>query len=484
LKDYDVIVIGSGIGGLVSAGILASSGLKTLVMEKHVAPGGYLSSFTRKGFTFDSAVDCISGVAPGQLLHRVLEMLGVQSDLRFLRVDPIRVSIFPDFEIAVDADMDTYKERLISLFRAEASSVRSFFDRACNTYSQLQSALNAIISGSFDLDAITAEALHLMGRSYKELLDDYFIDSRLKAVLSDRCPFIGLPPSKVSAVTMINMIMSYFELGAYRPEGGFQKLADVFVKGIRNKGGEAIFGDGVKHILLDRNNLCAGIKSDKGEEYTARHIVSNADFDLTFRALLGGKYAQLADEMMRRPGPSTSFFITYAGIEGSVGRHSSMGWYTSYDMESFFDAAMEFQGDSTIGITIASVEDNTRAPSGFSTMVLHEMATAAGAGADKAACTDKSIQKAERIFPGIKDRIVILDSASPSTLHRYTGNCKGAAFGWRRIPGFGGPKRHGIKNLYIAGHWGDMGGGVLAAAYSGAKAASEILFREGIRSVI
>lgn len=485
MKAYDAIIIGSGIGGLVSAGILAARGLKTLVIEKHITPGGYLSSFRRSGFVFDSAVDCISGIAPGGLIHRVLEMLGVGGDIRLLRVDPIRVSLFPDFEVGVDGNLNAYIERLSGLFPSESAAIKLFFERARNAHSQLQTAaLNAIISGGFELNAITPDLLKLMGASYGEMLDDYFTDFRLKAVLSDRCPFIGLPPSKVSAVAMISLIMSYFELGAYRCEGGFQKLANVFVEGIRRKGGRVLFGNGVNQILLDDNNQCSGVRCDNGEEYTARYIVSNADFDLTFRSLLGGRYAHLADEMMRCPGLSTSFFILYAGIEGDIGINSSIGCYPSYNMESYFDAGMEFREDSTIGVTIASKEDNSRAPHGSSTVVLHEMISASDKKLDKAVCIGRTLKKAERFFPGIKDRIVVLDAATPSTLQRYTGNCRGAAFGWRQIPGFRGPKRHGINNLHMAGHWGDFGGGVPAAAYSGAKAAGDILAKEGIKNVI
>jgi len=61
MKDYDVVIIGGGIGSLACAGILASEGVKVLVLEKNPAAGGYLTSFKRKGFTFDSAVDCFSG---------------------------------------------------------------------------------------------------------------------------------------------------------------------------------------------------------------------------------------------------------------------------------------------------------------------------------------------------------------------------------------------------------------------------------------
>ena len=484
MKTYDAIVIGSGIGGLVSAGILASRGLNPLVIEKHSAPGGYLSSFKRDGFVFDSAVDCISGVAPGGLIYRVLEVLGVVNDLKFVRVDPIRISHFPDFDIAVNADVNGYRERLYRLFPSEASGIETFFDRIGRTYSQMNSALQAIISGSFELNMITPDVLSLMDASYGALLDEYFKDDRLKTALSDRCPFIGLPPHGVSAVTMINLMMSYFDLGAFRPEGGFQRLADVFVEGIRKHGGEVMFGSGVERILLDDKNCCRGVRCENGEEYDARHIISNADFELTFGILLGGQYRQIADEMIRKPGVSTSFFILYAGIAGELNAHSSMGYYPSYDMRKYFDPGMEFREDSTIGVTIASREDKSRVPLGCETAVFHEMIEATGKRLDKAACTDKILRKAGRIFAGILDRIVVLEAATPSTLQRYTGNCNGAAFGWKQIPGFRGAKRHDIKNLHIAGHWGDFGGGVLAAAYSGAKAAAEILSREGIRDVI
>ena len=273
-------------------------------------------------------------------------------------------------------------------------------------------------------------------------------------------------------------------LGAYRPEGGFQRLADAFIGGIGKKGGEAHFSKGVSKIILDDNNVCLGVRCDNGEEYMSRHIISNADFDLTFRHLLGGRYIRLADEMIRDPGLSISFFIIYAGISGEANMHSSLSFFPSYNMEGFFGSGMEFSDDSTIGVTMASIEDKSRAPHGSNTLMLHEMVMASGAGLDKDACIDRTIKKTEKIFPGLKNRITVFDAATPSTLHRYTGNCMGAAFGWKQVPGFRGPRRHGIPNLHIAGHWGDFGGGVLAAAYSGAKAAGDILLREGITDVI
>jgi len=483
VDDYDAIVIGSGIGGLVSAGILASKGLKTLVLEKHSSAGGYLSSFSRQGFTFDSAVDCISGVAPGGLIFRVLALLGVADSVRFLRVDPIRVSMFPDFNVSVGADLYEYRERLCGLFPAEAYFIGAFLDKIRVTYEQLGSALHAAFEGGSKLTIPPQEVLQLMQKSYGELLDEYFSDHRLKAVLSDRCPFIGLPPGNVSAAAMINLMMSYFDLGAFRPEGGIQKLSDAFVDGLKRCGSRVIFGSEAERILLDGADRCRAVRCSGGE-YSARHVISNADFIHTLGVLVGGKYGRIANNMMTNPGISTSFFILYAGLNGKLDAHSSIGYYPSYDMSRFFDTSMEFSEDSTIGITIASKEDGTRAPYGCETVVFHEMTEASGRTIDKGACTEMILKKAGRIFPDLRNKMVMLDAATPSTLQRYTRNCGGAAFGWKQLPGFRGPMRHGIPNLYIAGHWGDFGGGALAAAYSGAKAACEILAAEGIRNAI
>jgi len=481
MKDFDVIVIGSGIGGLIGAGILASQGLSLLLVEKNKSPGGYLSSFKRGAFVFDSAVDCISGVGTDGLIASVLKSLGVDNEIDFVRVNPIRVSIFPDREVAVDSDVNAYIDRLITMFPSEASGIRGFFALADRAYGTISLISKPPMYRSAGPDRISPDLVRLWDITYEELLNEFLKDYRLKAILSDRCPFIGLSPSKVAALPMIMLIMSYFRLGAYRPAGGSQRLSDVLVEGIKKNRGRVIFGSCVKKILVDGRN-CIGIVCDDGEEYTSRHIISNADFTHTFTNLLGDKYVSIAKEMLRNPGVSTSFFLVYAGVKGEFEGHSSTGYFPSYDIINFFKPEAVLKENGTLGITVASLEDRLRAPDGYHTVVFHEMVEADGQTFDKPACTDKVLKKAESIIPGIRGRIEVLDSATPQTLRRYTGNFHGSAFGWKQVPGFRNMKRHGINNLYIAGHWGETGGGVLAAAYSGARAAGEILMKEGIKN--
>lgn len=481
MQEFDVVIIGSGIGGLVSAGLLAAQGVKTLLLERHSRPGGYLASFMRKGYLFDVAVDCIAGVGPGGVIRSTLELLKVQERISFVRVDPIRVSVFPDAEVPVDSDITAYRERLTRLFPHERSGIAALFAVMEEAYGGVQAYLDSLGSGGLKMTAFPQGMLKLMGCSYAELLDEHLDDHRLKAILSDRCPFIGLPPSQVSALAMVSLMMSYFSLGAHRPVGGFQRLADVLIEGITRAGGTVAMNSGAAAILLDDRGLCRGVRCEDGAEYSCRFVISNADFGHTFRDLIGGRYRSFAEELLQEPGPSTSFFVAYLGLRSEIGLHSSVGYYPSYDMEGFFRPGSAFAEASTIGITVASREDPSRAPEGGATVVLHEMLEESDDALDKDACISRMLRKARRLIPGIDARIEVAEAATPRTFHRYTGNSRGSAFGWRRLPGFMGPRRHGIPNLAVAGHWGDVGGGVLGAAYSGAKAAADALSREGVR---
>lgn len=408
-----------------------------------------------------------------------MRLLNVDKELDFVKLDPIRVSMFPDVEVIVDADLNAYASRLISMFPSEAAGIKKFFETACSIYSIIQTTTDILISSKPKISEMPYDVLRVIGMTYNELLDEYFKNSRLKAVLSDRCPFIGLPATQVSALPMIMMIMSYFKLGAYRPIGGFQKLSDTIVAGIRKKNGKVLLGRRAKRIIRDSNSRCEGIVCDNEEEFKSKYVISNADFNHTFKDLIGGGHSAIADDMNTKVGVSTSFSIVYAGVRGEVNTHSSIGYFPSYDMESFFRPDILSKDDSTLGITIASLEDKSRAPAGCHTVVIHEMAEYTYNTSGKSKGIEEIIRKIEKIMP-IEGRVVTADSATPYTLQRYTGNYKGSAFGWRQLPGIRNMERHGIENLYIAGHWDNMGGGVLASAYSGARAAGRILAKEGI----
>ena len=140
---WDAVVIGSGIGGLACAGMLAAKGAKVVVLEQAATPGGYLTSFRRGGFTFDTAVDCIAGLDPDGLLTWLLRALGVDGRLTPIRLDPIRVSRFPGVTIQVDASLPAYIDRLSCRFPSERHGIAAFFRRAGEIYDAVDAMMNS-----------------------------------------------------------------------------------------------------------------------------------------------------------------------------------------------------------------------------------------------------------------------------------------------------------------------------------------------------
>jgi phytoene dehydrogenase-like protein len=475
---WDAVIIGSGIGGLSCAGVLAAKGLKVLVLEQGESPGGYLTSFRRGAFVFDSAVDCIAGLDPKGLLTWLLRSLGVDGRLATVRLDPIRVSRFPGLTISVDACLPAYIERLSRLFPSERKGIAAFFRRAEEIYADVESMMGSVREDKEEMDFFPSSILRYSDVTYGDLLHQDIRDAKLAAILSDRCPFLGVSPRRVSAIRMVSLVMSYFRSGAFRPAGGHQCLPDLLVKGIRKKGGDVRLGKPVKKIVLE-SGRCTRVLTEDGEEFPASHVVSNADLFETFGRMVGEDVGRRIASDLCSWSSSPSFFIVYAAACGdsSDGSASSIGSFENFDLDHLLSHYVPFMGGDALGITIPTVEDPSLAPAGHHVFLIHELVPHGYAHdwmGEKGTLVERMVRKAERVFPGLTDRLVYCEGATPATLERYTRNRGGAAYGWEQVPHL--PRvRHGICNLHMAGHWTETGGGVLAAAYSGVRAAARIV---------
>src|SRR6266508_4248411 len=208
---YDVIIIGAGIGGLVCGCYLAKAGMKVLIAEQHLKPGGYCTSFKRKAFTFDAAAHSFGGYREGGIMNKVIKELNIDRQLNVTRYDPSDIIISPGYKISFWSDTNKTILELQKAFPLEANSLNIFFQFLIN-------------STPFDL-------VTLRNKTFNELLNRYFRDVKLKSILS--FPVLGnggLPPSQISSFTAIKIYTEFLLDGGYYPQGSMQSLSDALAE--------------------------------------------------------------------------------------------------------------------------------------------------------------------------------------------------------------------------------------------------------------
>ncbi len=160
---FDAVIIGAGIGGLVCGCCLAKAGMRVLIAERHNKPGGYCTSFTRKGFTFDAAAHSFGGHKYGNL-GKIFEDLGIDKKLIIRKFDPSDIVVTPDYKVSFWADLDKTIDGIQTVFPKEADNIKRLFH--------------------FLIHPDPMYFAQIRSWTFNKLLDQYVTDEKLKAILS------------------------------------------------------------------------------------------------------------------------------------------------------------------------------------------------------------------------------------------------------------------------------------------------------------
>jgi len=469
MERRDVVIIGAGIGGLICGALLAKRGFRVAIFEKEERPGGYCCSFSDKGYVFDACIDSIGCLRKNGFLRGVMEDLGILNKVQLIEVQPIRKNIFPDFSIDIPSDPEEYKNTLKGLFPAETKGIDKIFGLMDNIYEySIASALGESVR--FDLN-------YWIGKTFQNLLDSCVDDIHLQAVLSSYCNFSGLPPSELSAIVAVNALMHYVKGGSFRVRGGIQKLIDALVEGIQDNHGEVVLAEAVKKIVTEKTKT-KGIVTETGRMVNAAHIISNIDTNTVVDSILDPlALDEEKVDRIRKLEVSGSFIIAYLGIARELSQYdvaSSMGYFSSFDG----DAMLNKDKRISFGMSIPSILDDSLAPRGCSSVLIHyPVYNSNCTPSNKNEIIDKVIQHSELFIPDIAKHIVYKKVADAKTLHRFTGNSRGAAYGWRQNAGFLANSpflRTLLDNFHLVGHWAGYGGGIMPSALSALRVVNRI----------
>jgi phytoene dehydrogenase-like protein len=471
-NSYDAIVIGAGVGGLISANLLARAGMKVLLVEQHCLAGGYCSTFRRKGYTFDAATHFYPLLGnPATITGSLLSELEIKTE--WVKMDPVDCFHFPDgSRFSVPADFDTYLEKLKKEFPEEALNINSFFALVRKTY------LIGLVRYFRNVD--TERILPYQHLTIREVLDSHFKNQKLKLLLTGDIGHWGSPPSHTSFVFDSMLRLAYF-LGNYYPRGGSQVFVDELAQRFEEAGGHILMSSRVCRILV-KNHAACGIELEMGSprhrvrrQIAAGAVVSNADLRQTLEQMIGPElvgpdYLSGINQLR----PTLPCFLLHIGLKDislAELRQAEGYHWSSWDAENVATNAFK--------IFLPTAFDPSLAPPGGQILIVQKVTKIdydhiADWAAHKADVENYIMESLESCIPGLSSKIVIKLSASAQTSHRYTLNHHGAMLGWEMSPDQLGERRPAIqspfKNLYFVGHWAQPGGGITPVMISAMQA--------------
>ncbi len=485
VKDiYDVIVIGSGAGGLSAATQTSKAGAKTLILEAMPYIGGYLNPYKINNFSFDTGLHYLGELGEKGSFRRRLERLGVYERLEFIEINPdcIGEYHFGDKVFCLPKTMEKFKERVMQMFPNEKKSVEKLTDL-------LNKIQRAVVVGSKgpknpEFIKMMPTFMKLMKKTYGQLIDEITKNRELKYIFSIMSGESGLPPDRASAFTA-SVLLHYLQ-GGYYPKGGSGALRDAFVETIEENGGEIKTLHRVKNIT--KENGLFKITTNKGDFYSKK-VISDADPKITFTELLDDRInvtslknkAQKAEPSI---GSFYAFLATDLKLEEMGFSDSNFIHSDTCDLNEAFDEWDEFHN---FFITVPTLKDpnGNHAPKGVHIMEIITMAPFEpfNQWADKPSrkrgkeymdfknsLGSRLLEKVEKYIPNLTNRLIFKDFATPLSNLYWVNAPYGGDYSLNQTPNQMGPKRFSvktkIKDFYLCGA-GTIAGGIAPSITSG-----------------
>lgn len=511
LGEFDAIVIGTGMAGLMAGNALVAAGHDVLMLEKHSFPGGCTMNFERGDYRFEASNHVINGCSPGGMTYRLLERIGAEDRIEFLHLDTFGRTVDEvrgtDFLLpwALDAHIDALTEN----FPDEAEGIRSYYGK----YGAMGETLIAGLDADENMDPDRAKALSeaaelygsLVGRNALEVLREHVSDPVLiDLMLAIPSGFMGTPARLLDAgvALMCDLIFRVDGGQAYYPKGGSGRMSREVADLFEERGGTLLLEQGVTEILVEEGRAVGVISSRRsGRSISARaRTVIHAGDVTAFANRLCPK-GSLPEEYVKginERKPSISTLILFAGLDldlpamGITECEITRSWAEGDAAPNEKQAALagDYRKLPSAMATIYSNIDPTCCPKGKSVVATMVLATperfdaALGEGrhrgraykALKDEYTPQLLEKMKRAL-GIDDlerHVEVLELATPVTIERFTENRGGAYVGWRYSTDQARdniPQASPIPNVFLCGHWVDPGGGVSNVMAGGLNAA-------------
>lgn len=502
-KVYDIIVIGSGMGGLTFASLMAQlAGKRVLVLERHFKLGGYTHTFSRNGYKWDVGIHYVGQMAKHQDCRHLFDLV-TQAGVEWQRMpDKFDQFNYPDFAFKVDADPAIYKADLIKQFPEDARAIRQYFKDVVRVETWFRNELAQSMTPAlvrWAMRKMSAADKAFAMQTTQTYLDKNFKSNELKALLTSEWGDCGLPPAK-SPFALTALIVSHYFGGGYYPIGSGKSICDAIVPIIKANGGDCFINHKVEQIIVEKGRV-KGVEvtvkqgaASEAKTFLAPIVVSNAGNAITFGELVPAKYrAPMPEKVSNDICSSVTVYLGLKTDPRTLGFKGENHWiFESYDHNSMFDNTLATDGGKAGGcfLSFPSLKDpvaqkHTAEIIGFLKYDEFEKWNdtewknrGAEYGAFKDRITKTLIDTVEAKFPGFSAMIDYSELSTPLTITGFTGHHKGAIYGHPMTAEEFNKRTYSpktpIKNLYVTG--ADVVSlGIMGALMGGVVTASHLL---------
>jgi all-trans-retinol 13,14-reductase len=508
--SFDAIVIGSGIGGMGAAALLAkAAGWRVLVLERHYTAGGFTHTFHRPGYEWDVGVHYVGQVHGPDASAAAL--------FDYLTEGRLSWQPMPDVYDTVDIDGRRFdfvagrarlQAALDAAFPAERPAVGLYFEavEACNRWlapffveKTLPTAIARLIG-----TGLRAPFLRYARQTTRQVLDGIGCSRRLQAVLTSQWGNYGLPPGQSSFAVHAIVARHYFE-GAGYPVGGASRIAASLLPAIERAGGQLVVTADVEQIVVEQGRA-VGVRLKDGTRLRARTIISDAGIHTTMDRLLAESGSPEVDRLaarLRRLPASTGHLCLYVGLTATPMLRQLAGtnrWIhpgVDFDANLAAYTADENAAFPFVYISCASAKDPTfqhRYPDRWTmevvTVAPYDRFTqwtpsrwkhrGAGYEAMKQRLGERLLAELYRHVPATEGAVDTWELSTPLSTQHFANAERGAMYGLAHTPARFGERGLGprtpIPHLFLTGQ--DVAvAGVMGALSGAVTAASAILGR-------
>ncbi|MCB1156487.1 MAG: NAD(P)/FAD-dependent oxidoreductase [Leptospiraceae bacterium] len=467
IQNYDIIFIGSGIGSLTAASLLAQfKDKKILILEKHFQPGGFTHEFQRRQnkYSWDVGIHYIGDLAEGSFLKRIFDVI-TGNKLQWQKMsEPFEKFVYPDKTFSVYGEPEKYISDLIKEFPEEEVAIRQYFKDVQKVSIHI-GKYTMLRNSAPSLDSIS-KLVSPDGsiRTLKDYYDTHFKSDRLKGILTSQWGNYGLPPHLASFAIHAQVVQHYMN-GGYFPVGGSGNIFKFIEPIIEEKGGKVLSSHEVEEVLIEQNKaIGVKVKLLRGENrgsYTnfyAPVIVSDTGAYSSYLKLIPQSYPIAFREDLRKFFNAQTFTVSsvtaYIGLSDDprkLGFNGENHWiYSSYEHDKVVTEKKNWYeegGEPPVAYLSFPSLKNPEAKSHTADIITFMDYEVFARWKDlpwkkrgeeyeslKKIIADKLIQVVDTKYPGFKDMIEYVELSTPLSNEHFTSHVKGTIYGLPCVP--------------------------------------------------